>query len=83
MISEKAIRKAMDDARNRGFYVSDQQWEPGICTVAVPVRNIDGNVIAGLNVLYPSGKYTTKELTQRFVPPLETAAFELGRTIAG
>jgi DNA-binding IclR family transcriptional regulator len=57
-------------ARRAGFAVADEELEPGLCAVAVPVRRFDGRIVAALNVSGPSF---------RFAPRLESAAGEVVR----
>lgn len=74
-----------DDLRSRiflagatGYVISDQQWEPCITTLGVPVRDADDRVCAGMNILIRSGSTPLNDLVSRFLGPLQRAAEELG-----
>jgi len=64
-------------ARQAGYATADQQMEPHFRTVAVPVRNTTGAVVAGINVIIPNERLTIDAMASRFVEPLQAAAQEL------
>jgi IclR family KDG regulon transcriptional repressor len=66
--SPAALSAAILAAREPGFVVVDEEFEPDLIGVAVPVRDPRGAIIASLNVSAP--RY-------RFVDQVETAAGEL------
>jgi DNA-binding IclR family transcriptional regulator len=76
-LSERTItdpdrfRKALVDVRRLGYAVSDQERESYTRTVAAPVRNQDGEVIAALTVAAPS-----QRLTRAQVPRLATLVIQ-------
>jgi len=43
----------LDLIRERGFAVDDQEYTPGLRCVAVPIFDIDGNVLAALSASIP------------------------------
>lgn len=48
----------LEQAREKGFTVDDQEGAVGIYCMAVPIRNRDGKVIAAVSVSGPSPKFT-------------------------
>jgi DNA-binding IclR family transcriptional regulator len=50
-LAEVAARVA--DARERGYAVADEEFEPGLVAVAAPVRDFRGRIAAALNVSAP------------------------------
>jgi IclR family pca regulon transcriptional regulator len=52
--------------------------EPRLCTLAVPVRDISGCYVAGINVILQGRLVTGAEMAERFLRPLQDAATELG-----
>ena len=72
---EPALRAVIDDAREDGWCMVDQELEPGLRSLAAPVRDGDGEVVAAINVSTHAMRYTPEQLRTDFVPPLlETAA---------
>jgi DNA-binding IclR family transcriptional regulator len=66
--SARALAAAVADARKRGFAIVDEEFEPDLIGVAVPVRSPAGTIVASLNVSAPR---------HRFAPRVDEAAREL------
>ena len=66
--SARALVKAVARARADGYAVVDEEFEPELVSVAVPVRDPRGSVIASLNASAP--RY-------RFIDRVQDAAVEL------
>tara|TARA_R110002051_G_scaffold129968_6_gene203713 strand:+ start:2081 stop:2836 length:756 start_codon:yes stop_codon:yes gene_type:complete len=56
--------------RSQGFAVIDQELELGLCSIAVPLRNDRGTVIAAINIGAPAAQFRASELADRFLEPL-------------
>jgi IclR family transcriptional regulator, pca regulon regulatory protein len=67
------LRKIMAGVRSQQWCVSDQQLEMGMRGVAVPLRDIRGDVVAALNVTMPIGRETQDHAVQRVLPVLQEA----------
>lgn len=70
-VAELAAKIAQ--ARDRGYVIADEEFEPGLVAVAAPVRDPHGRILAAVNVSGP--KF-------RFADRLESAGVEV-RTSAG
>lgn len=77
------LRKALTQVRNAGFAVLDQELEVGLRSIAVPVRDSRGNVVAAINVGTHSSRSTLADLESRCLPPLARCAGELGKLLLG
>jgi IclR family transcriptional regulator, pca regulon regulatory protein len=55
--------------RTQGWAVQDDELARGLCSVAAPVRDPAGRVVAGANVMQPAGasQFPMSELTPRLV----------------
>nr|WP_137819665.1 IclR family transcriptional regulator C-terminal domain-containing protein [Pseudomonas sp. 2FG] len=73
----EALRASIEEIRRQGWVVIDQELEVGLRSVAVPVRDSAGQVLAALNVGTHAGRVTRKELESRFLPALLEASKEL------
>lgn len=73
----EAIRSAVAEVRLRGWVVSDQELEIGLRSLAVPLKDSAGQVLAALNVGTHAGRITRQELETRFLPVLLEASKEL------
>jgi IclR family transcriptional regulator, pca regulon regulatory protein len=77
-----ALRRIVQDARVRGWSVSDEEIEMGRRAIAVPVRSRGGRIIAALNVSAASARYSCDEMAAKFLSLMREAADELARTMA-
>lgn len=68
----KAIRKAVLDARDKGYGETHQEMKVGDCGLAVPLRRYDGRAIGSLHI---TG--TVDDPPQRHLALLQTAAADL------
>lgn len=75
--SKDALRAMLAQVRERGYAIADQQMEPHIRTIAVPVRSIAGEVVAGINVVIEGEAIAPDDMPPRFLQPLQLAASEL------
>lgn len=73
----EAVRSAVVEVRLRGWVVSDQELEIGLRSLAVPLKDSAGQVLAALNVGTHVGRITRQELETRFLPVLLEASKEL------
>ncbi len=62
------------DVRARGWSLTDEELAPGIRSVAVPLRDGSGHVIASLNVNTHAAETPLEKLTGEYLPPLLHAA---------
>lgn len=56
--------------REQGWCLMDQEVELGVRTIAVPLHNVDGVVIAGINVAVHTARVSLDRLEQEFLPKL-------------
>ena len=71
-----ALRRALDKVRDAGYAVIDQELEIGLVSIAVPVRNSVGSVVAAMNVGMQAGRFVPEELESRYLAVLRAAAEE-------
>ncbi|WP_130483718.1 IclR family transcriptional regulator domain-containing protein [Sphaerotilus mobilis] len=64
------LRLEIERVRVRGYALVDQELEPGLRTLAVPLRNFRGEVVAAINVSAHAGRMSTAELLDRCLPML-------------
>jgi IclR family pca regulon transcriptional regulator len=68
------LRAILADVRESGYALIDQEMEDGLRSVAVPVRDSAGGVIAAMNVSVNSHRVTIQELREEILPQLREAA---------
>jgi IclR family pca regulon transcriptional regulator len=80
---DKAEREAeLRQVRARGWALTDEQLTRGIRSVAAPLRNGAGEVIAALNVNTHAAETPVEQLIDHHLPLLLQAAGEIGADFA-
>ncbi|MFG1192552.1 IclR family transcriptional regulator [Xanthobacter sp. YC-JY1] len=69
-----ALKEAVENARRQGWALVDQELELGLRSIAVPVRNRRGEVLAALNVSTHEGRSSIEAMRTQFLPVLLDAA---------
>lgn len=78
LTSRPRLKAALARAHAQGYAVVDQELEAGLRSIAVPVVNAAGQVVAAMNVSGQANRVTLEQLRKKFLPVLEAAARELG-----
>lgn len=68
------LRGVIAAVRQNGFAVVDQELEIGLRSIAVPIRNRAGRVLAAMNISGHASRINVDEMRQRFLSPLLYAA---------
>ena len=77
-VTDKAqLRTAVAKTREQGYAWSDAEYDESISGLAVPVRNVMGEVVASVNVSLISGEFTEEQARAEFLPLLKLAASRL------
>lgn len=75
--SVEKLRQALVTVRREGHAIIDQELELGLRSMAVPVRNPSGRVVAAINVGAHGQRVSIQDMRTRFLPYLRAAAQEL------
>jgi IclR family transcriptional regulator, pca regulon regulatory protein len=73
-IDKRMLRKAILKARADGFSYVDQEAEVGFRSISVPLRRLDGRVVASLNIGAQSERWLAKTMQGVFLPKLRETA---------
>lgn len=76
------LREALAQARETGFALLDQELEVGLRSIAVPVRDLRGNVVAAINVGTHASRASPADMQETFLPKLRQCAGALGNVLA-
>jgi IclR family pca regulon transcriptional regulator len=79
--SREGLRRALDQVREKGYAVVDQELEVELRSIAVPVRNSSGAVVAAMNLSAQAARVSRREMESRFLPSLRSAADEVGHLL--
>ena len=75
------LRKVLAQVREAGFAMLDQELEVGLRSIAVPVRDGRGAVVAAINVGTHASRASLDDMQTRFLPPLARCASGLGTVL--
>lgn len=76
-----SLAEDLAQARARGFAIADGDLEPGLRSVAAPVRDLFGTIVAAMNVSTHTARVPRKEVVGRFADALLAATVGLGRAL--
>src|SRR4051794_11468398 len=71
---ERALRAEIDRVRKQGWAVVDQELEAGLRSVAAPIRDRDGEVVAAINVSAHASRTGLDDVRAALLPPLLATA---------
>jgi IclR family pca regulon transcriptional regulator len=77
VVDRAELRRAILKARQDGFSLVDQEAELGFCSISVPLRRLDGRVIASLNIGTHSNRVTLDTMRRVLLPKLRALAGDL------
>ena len=75
--SVEKLRQVLAAVKREGHAIIDQELELGLRSMAVPVRNPAGRVVAAINVGAHGQRVSIQDMRTRFLPYLHAAAQEL------
>jgi IclR family pca regulon transcriptional regulator len=75
--SESEIRKALKKVKRNGYAIGNQENEIGVRSLAVPVSNKSGEVVAAIDILTNIATVTSQQLMRDFLPLLKAAAIDM------
>jgi IclR family pca regulon transcriptional regulator len=76
------LRAELDRVRRQGWAIVDQELEDGVRSVAAPLRDARGRVIAAVNVSGHAGRVTLSTMRDRFLPELLATAERINERLA-
>ncbi|MGW2486138.1 IclR family transcriptional regulator domain-containing protein [Streptomyces sp. NPDC001606] len=71
------LARILEQVDRDGHAVLDQELEQGLCSIAVPVRAADGEVVAAVNVALHSGRTSVEQARTAILPALLATAAEI------
>lgn len=71
---KRALRAVLEQAREHGYAIDDEELIDGLRSIAVPVPDAQGRVLAALDLAVPAALFEGHELSEEFGPLLDEAA---------
>lgn len=79
--SLEELRPVLEVIRKRGYAMQDEELAYGLRSVAAPVRDASGRVVAGVNVAVNAQDWPVKRITRELRPQVVDAAGEVSRLL--
>lgn len=79
---EKRLRAELDKVRSQGWAFVDQELEEGLRSIAVPIRDASGRVLAALNVSSTTSRTTLDSARRDLLPQLLATAARIEADLA-
>lgn len=80
--SPARLAKLIAQVRSDGYALVNQELEEGLCSIAVPLKDRGGNIIAAMNLSANANRVTAAQMTRKFLPPLKAAAARINQALA-
>jgi IclR family pca regulon transcriptional regulator len=72
--SPARLARILAEVRSQGYAIVEEELEPGLSSIAVPIRNGRGEVVAALNFGGPSARLQGGSLSRKYLPILREFA---------
>jgi IclR family pca regulon transcriptional regulator len=79
IVDPQAFRRMLAETRARGHAYTDEEFHLGVRSVAAPVRDASGSVVAGINATAITHVFTDEHVRDVVTPAVRRAADELSR----
>ncbi len=80
--TEKELRRELKQVRAQGWALVDQELEPGLRSLAAPIRGADGRTVAAINVSTQTAAHDIGDLLRDFLPAVLDAATAISGDLA-
>lgn len=69
IVDETQFLQELEKVRLQGYAVDLEEWSNGVNCIAVPLRNVSGEIIAGMSISGPTSTYPAEKMLE-YVPVL-------------
>ncbi len=76
-----ALKAELVRVRKQGYALTSRELEPGLCSIAVPVCNDEGRVVAALNIGMPYSDDAAKRAVKQMLPALQETRVAIEQAI--
>ncbi len=78
VVDRDRLRDLLAAARTQGYAIADQEFEIGLRSIAVPVKDFRSRVVAAIDIGAQAPRASVSHMQKTFLPALRDAADELG-----
>jgi IclR family pca regulon transcriptional regulator len=76
-----ALQEIVAQVRQRGWCLVNQELEEGLVSLAAPIRDRSGRVIAAMNISGQANRTPAPQMIEQFLPKLLAAAQRIGQLL--
>jgi IclR family pca regulon transcriptional regulator len=77
LTSVDALAAELERVRQQGYAINDEELAAGLRSVAAPIRDCDGEIVAAINVSVPGSRVSRHELEAVLAPLVKDAAHQI------
>ncbi|RPI51682.1 MAG: IclR family transcriptional regulator [Chloroflexi bacterium] len=77
----QALLCDLEGVRQRGYAVNDEELAAGVRSVAAPVRDRSGAIVAAINISVPSARVSREEIDTRLAPMVQETAQRISQAL--
>ena len=77
----KAFKKVLEQVRDQGWSMVDQELEIGLMSIAVPLKTSADALVGAINVGVPTLRMSPKEMVTEILPKLQLTAVNISKAL--
>ena len=81
IVDKAAFIKHLKDVAKRGYALDNEEYNPGVRCVGVPIRDYRGRVVGGISVSGPSFRMTDAVLKRKIIPVVKEAGGNVSKRL--
>lgn len=82
IVESGQLRAILAQVRDQGWALVDQELEPGLRSIAAPVRDREGEVVAAINVSTSTSTVGMECVIDQYLPALQVVAHEISGSLS-
>jgi IclR family pca regulon transcriptional regulator len=82
IVDVETLLAKVQQARKQGWCLVNQELEEGLVSIAAPITNRSGRMVAALNISGQANRTSAKLMQESMLPPLSEAARAISRLVA-
>ena len=83
VVDRAEFKKVLEQVRDQGWSMVDQELEIGLMSIAAPVRTNSGALVGAINVGVPTLRMTPQEMVAEVLPKLQATVSNISRALIG
>lgn len=81
VVDRAEFRRVLEDVRDKGWCLVDQELEAGLMSIAIPIRHATGGLVGAINVGVPTVRMSARGMVEGILPRLMETGASISRAI--